>query len=74
MSVQDRCTVCSERTIALEIILNPPDGSPTWRGSSEACNGPLGDNGNLDARSLHGLCRMYLDSENILDAPDDTPI
>jgi hypothetical protein len=24
---QDRCTVCSERTIGLEIVLDVPDGS-----------------------------------------------
>ena len=26
--VQDRCTVCAERTIGLEIILDAPDGTP----------------------------------------------
>jgi hypothetical protein len=25
---QDRCTVCAERTIGLEIVLDAPDGSP----------------------------------------------
>ena len=25
---QDRCTVCVERTIGLEIILEAPDGTP----------------------------------------------
>jgi hypothetical protein len=25
---QDRCTVCAERTIVLEIILDAPDGTP----------------------------------------------
>jgi predicted RNA-binding protein with PUA domain len=25
---QDRCTVCTEHTIGLEIILDTPDGSP----------------------------------------------
>jgi hypothetical protein len=25
---QDRCTVCSERTIGLEIIFDAPDGTP----------------------------------------------
>jgi hypothetical protein len=28
MLVQDRCTVCTERTIGLVIILDPPDGTP----------------------------------------------
>jgi hypothetical protein len=27
-SVQDRCTVCAERTIGLEIILDTPDRTP----------------------------------------------
>ena len=26
---QDRCTVCAERTIGMEIILNAPKGNPT---------------------------------------------
>ena len=26
--VQDRCTVCAERTIGTEIILDTPDGTP----------------------------------------------
>ena len=26
---QDRCTVCAERTIGLEIVLDVPDGTPT---------------------------------------------
>jgi hypothetical protein len=28
VSVQDRCTVCTECTIGLEIILDTPDGTP----------------------------------------------
>jgi hypothetical protein len=27
-SVQERCSVCAERTIASEIILDSPDGTP----------------------------------------------
>jgi hypothetical protein len=30
---QDRCTVCIERTIGLDIILDAPDGTPRCRGS-----------------------------------------
>ena len=26
--VQERCTVCSEHTIGLEIVLDAPDGTP----------------------------------------------
>jgi hypothetical protein len=28
VSVQDRCMVCANRTIGLEIILDAPDGTP----------------------------------------------
>ena len=28
MLTQDRCTVCDERTIGSEIILDAPDGTP----------------------------------------------
>jgi hypothetical protein len=28
VSVQDRCMVCTKRTIGLEIILNEDDGTP----------------------------------------------
>jgi hypothetical protein len=32
-SVQDRCTLCVERTIGIEIVLNAPGGTPRWCGS-----------------------------------------
>ena len=32
--MQDRCTVCTEHTIGTKIILDTPDGTPWWRGSS----------------------------------------
>jgi hypothetical protein len=28
VSVQDRCTVCTKRTIGLEIVLDEADGTP----------------------------------------------
>jgi hypothetical protein len=28
VSVQDRCMVCANRTIGLEIVLEAPDGAP----------------------------------------------
>ena len=31
---EDRCTVCVERTISSEIVLDTPDGTPRLRGSS----------------------------------------
>jgi hypothetical protein len=33
--VQDRCTVYAKRTISSEIVLDAPDGTPRWQGSSE---------------------------------------
>jgi CO dehydrogenase/acetyl-CoA synthase alpha subunit len=32
-SVQDWCTVCVERTVGSEIVLEAPDGTPRLRGS-----------------------------------------
>jgi len=26
--VQDRCTVCAQRTIGLDVVLDTPDGNP----------------------------------------------
>jgi hypothetical protein len=34
VSEQYKCTVCAERTIGSEIILDVPDDTPRWRGSS----------------------------------------
>jgi hypothetical protein len=34
--VQDRCMVFAKRTISSEIILDAPNGTPKWRGSSES--------------------------------------
>jgi hypothetical protein len=34
VSVQDRCTVCAERTLGSEIILEASDRTPRWQGSS----------------------------------------
>ena len=61
---QDRSTVCVERTIGSEIILDTPDGISF---------GPFGDGVNLDATWVSGLRRMYHTGEIILDAPDGTP-
>jgi hypothetical protein len=36
-SVQDRCTVCTERTIGIEIILDTLDGTPRCEGLAEIC-------------------------------------
>jgi hypothetical protein len=48
VSVQERCTVCTKRTIGLEIILDAPGGTPRRR--VEARFGPFRDSTNLDTR------------------------
>jgi hypothetical protein len=50
MSVQDRCTVCTEHTIGLLIILDPPDGTPMCVGQVQSRFCPFGDSVNLNAR------------------------
>jgi hypothetical protein len=34
VSVEDGCMVCAKRAIGSEIVLDAPDGTPRWRGSS----------------------------------------
>jgi hypothetical protein len=34
VSVEDKCTVCAKHTVGIEIILDAPDGTPRWQGSS----------------------------------------
>jgi hypothetical protein len=41
---QDRCTVCAESTIGLEIVVEAPDGSPGDIGPMESRFNPFGDN------------------------------
>ena len=65
--VQDRCTVCAERTIGLEIVLDAPDGTPRWRGSV-----------NLEivlilTQDRCPVCaERTIGSQIVLDAPDGT--
>jgi hypothetical protein len=56
MSVQDRCMVCTEHTTGIEIIF---DGLLGDEAHVEARFSPFGDSATLDARLVHGLCRMY---------------
>ena len=48
--VQDRCTVCTKRTIGSEIVLDAPDGTLGDEAQVEARFGLFGDSANLDAR------------------------
>jgi uncharacterized membrane protein len=59
VSVQDRCTVCTKRTIGLGIILDAPNVLLGDVAQVEAHFGVLGDSANLDARYVHGLHQTY---------------
>ena len=48
--MQDRCTVCTERTIGSEIILAAPDDTPRDDGQVKAHFSPFRDSVNLSAR------------------------
>ena len=50
VSVQDRCTVCAKRTIASDIVLDAPDGTPRRHGSCGILFGPFGDGVTVSAR------------------------
>ena len=50
VSVQDRCTVCTKRTIGSEIVLDAPDGTLGDEAQVEARFGLFRDSANLDAR------------------------
>jgi hypothetical protein len=55
VSVQDRCTVCTEHTIGIEIILMRSMGLLGDEAQVEARFGPYGDSATIDARLVHGL-------------------
>jgi hypothetical protein len=70
--VQDRCIVCAKHTIGLEIVLDAPDGTPRWRGSSESLVYL-----EIVLILMQDRCTICVEhtigSENILDTPDGTP-
>jgi hypothetical protein len=47
---QDMCTVCDERTMGSEIVLDTPDGTPRYGGHVESRFGPFGDVVSVGAR------------------------
>ena len=49
VSMQDRSTICAERTIGSKISLDAPDGTPRDVGEVEACLSPFRGSVNLDA-------------------------
>jgi hypothetical protein len=48
--MRDWCTVCVERTIGSEIVLDTRDGSPMCIGHVESPFNPFGDSGSVSAR------------------------
>jgi hypothetical protein len=56
---QDRCTVCTERTIGSEIVWDAPDGLVSDMGRVESRFSPFGDSVSVSARQVHCLHRTY---------------
>jgi hypothetical protein len=64
VSVHDRCIVCTEHNIGIEIVLDALDGTPTGHGSS----------GTSVLKDWYTVCvERTIGSYIILDAPDGTP-
>jgi hypothetical protein len=59
VSVQDRCTVCTEHTLGIEIVLTHTMGLLGDEDQVEARFGPFGDSATLDARLVRGLRQTY---------------
>ena len=59
VSVQDRYTVCTKRTIGSDIAFNAPMVILGDEAQVEAPFSPFGDSANLVARLVRGLRRMY---------------
>ena len=75
VSVQDRCTVCAERTIESEIILDTQDGTTRWRGSSGSSFSVVLEIVLIMTQDRCTVCaERTTGSEIILDAPDRTPM
>ena len=53
--MQDRCMVCAERTIGLEIGLDAADGTPRWRGS---LSNPVSDSLEIVLVSVQDRCTV----------------
>jgi hypothetical protein len=69
VSVHDRCTVCAKHTIGSKIILDTPNGTPRWWGSSESS--VLSE---IELIMTQDRCMVCVECttglEIILDAPD----
>jgi hypothetical protein len=56
---QDRCTVCTKRTIGSQIVWDAPDGLVSDMGRVEFRFSPFGDSATLDAQLVHGLRQTH---------------
>ena len=70
---QDRCTVCSERTIGSEIILDAPNAHLGDEAQLVARFSPFGDSVILTQDRCTVCTERTIGSEIILDAPNRTP-
>ena len=57
--VQDRCMVCTKRTIVSEIILDAPNELIGDVGHVESCFGPFGGSASVSARYMYGMRQTY---------------
>jgi hypothetical protein len=56
---QDRCTVCTERTIGSQIVFDAPDGLVSDMGRVEFRFSLFGDSVSVNARQVQGSHRTY---------------
>jgi hypothetical protein len=56
---QDRCTVCTERTIGSQIVFDAPDGLVSDMGRVESGFSLFGDSVSFSARQVHRFDRTY---------------
>ena len=72
MLMQDRCTACVERIIGSKIVLDAPDGTPRWRGSSGICFFPFGDSESVVQDRCMVCVERTIGSKIIFDTPNGT--
>jgi hypothetical protein len=54
---QDRCVVCTERTVGSQIVFDAPDAPVSDMGRVESRFSPFGDSASVSARQVQGLHR-----------------
>jgi hypothetical protein len=56
---EDRCAVCTGRTVGSQIVWDAPDGLVSDKGRVEFRFSPFGDSVSVSGRVVHGLHRTY---------------